>query len=228
MSASDYLKLPVQQSLNAIAVTRAQQEIAKQGKAFPCSVVSVDGAMVTVKFELQTGKLTLPNITIPKLESNWMRSPTQVGDLGITMSADVAISGIAGFGGTATLAQPGNLGALFFVPISSSTSPPPNQNQAIVQGPNGALIQSADGHTSINLTESEVVITVGGATYTFTASQMTSSEPVQVNSAITATGNIDSTGGDVSAGSVTLKTHTHQVIGVQTGGSTIVTTVGTG
>ena len=43
----------------------------------------------------------------------------------------------------------------------------------------------------------------------------------------TQTGTISSTG-DISSGSVTMTTHTHNVVGVQGGLSTITTTVGAG
>src|SRR6185437_12230915 len=72
-----------------------------------------------------TSSITLPNITIPKAESNWIRMPTQVGDKGWTVPADAYLGAISGLGGgTPTLSRPHNLAALVFVPVSNKNDPP--------------------------------------------------------------------------------------------------------
>jgi hypothetical protein len=122
----------------------------------------VSGSIVTVAFEVNAAPYTLPNITIPKAESPWIRMPTQVGDKGVTMPADAYLGGVSGLGGgVATLTRPGNLSALVFVPISNSGSPPIDQNAAQVQGPNGAIIRTTEGTTS------QIVTDTTGTTVTF-------------------------------------------------------------
>src|ERR1700740_3746370 len=118
--AENYGKLWLQKTSNQLAITRAQQAIRRLGRALPCRVVAVSGSIVTVAFEVNAAPWTLPNITIPKAESNWVRMPTQVGDKGYTAPADAYLGGISGLGGgVATLTQPGNLTALVFTPVSN-------------------------------------------------------------------------------------------------------------
>ena len=99
MSDSNYSKIWIQQLQNSVALAQASQAIQATGRALPCQVVAVnpngpDGnplgyGFVTVKFEVQftIGSVTqtLPQITIAKAESQWMRAPTQVGDTGMTV-----------------------------------------------------------------------------------------------------------------------------------------------
>jgi len=160
--AENYAKLWVQKSANQLAINRAQQAILNTGRALPCRVVSVNGSVVTVAFEVNSTPFTLPNITIPKAESNWLREPTQAGDFGMTMPSDAYLGGVSGLGGgVATMARPGNLSALVFVPVSNKNSPPIDQNAAQVQGPNGVIIKTTVGTTS------EIVTNTSGTTITF-------------------------------------------------------------
>lgn len=160
--SDNYAKLWVQRSANQLAINRAQQAIENLGRALPCRVVKVSGSIVTVAFEVNAAPFTLPQITIPKAESNWIRMPTQVGDFGMTMPADAYLGGVSGLGGgTAGLTRPGNLSALVFVPVSNKNSPPIDQNAAQLQGPNGAIIRTTSG------TPSSIVTNTDGTTVTF-------------------------------------------------------------
>jgi len=206
--ASNYTKLWLQKTLNQGAQRRALSAIQSTGRALPCRVVAVSGALVTVAFEVDAAPLTLPQITMPKAESSWIRMPTQVGDLGVTMPADAYMGGISGLGGgTATLTRPGNLSALVFVPVSSKASPPIDQNAAQVQGPNGAIIRTTTGTTS------QVVTDQNGTTLTF------GSNTIKLDSSgITLTGGgktvtINSSG--VAIDGILFETHVHS--GVQSG-----------
>lgn len=160
--ADNFSKLWLQKSQNQLAINRAAQEIRKQGRALPCRVTAVNGAIVTVEFEMDTSPWTLPPITIPKAESPWIRMPTQVGDFGYTAPADVYLGGISGLGGgVARFLRRGNLSNLIFTPVSNANSAPDDPNAAQVCGPNGAIIRTTTG------TESSVVTDTNGTTITF-------------------------------------------------------------
>lgn len=178
MSRHDFSRLWVAQHWDQASRRLASETIEQLGMALPCSVVEVNEPFVTVSFDLINAPQTLPNVTIPKLESPYFRQPTQVGDTGITLPADAALSGISGLGSSPAWGRRSNLTALVFVPVSSQKSPPPNATQAIVWGPDGALVQTLDGSTSINVTASGVVITVGSTTWTFNANGLTLSTGV--------------------------------------------------
>lgn len=226
--ADNFDKLWLQKTTNQVGISRAKQVIEQTGKALPCRVVSVSGSIVTVAFEVNASPLTLPNITIPKAESPWIRMPTQVGDKGMTIPSDVYLGGVSGLGsGTASLAPVGNLSALVFVPVSNKASPPVDQNAAQVQGPNGAIIQTTTGTTSkivtdqngttvtygsntITINSSEIVLTAGGSSITINSSGIAFHGAVTGDSTATFTD-------DVKGAGISLQTHVHS--GVTSGGS---------
>lgn len=173
--ADNYEKLWLQDSLNAIAIARATALIENTGRALPCRVEAVNGSIVTVSFQVNSDPIVLPQISIPKAESPWIRMPTQVGDLGVTMPADAYLGGVSGLGGgIPTLDNPGNLSALVFVPVSNANSAPSNPNAAIVQGPDGAIIQTTSGTASSVITNTAgTTITFGSTTITINGSEIT-------------------------------------------------------
>ena len=171
--SNHYSKLWAQKRINQAAIQRANEAIHSTGRGLPCKVVSVSGAMVTVSFLVDQSKFALPSITIPKAESNWLRNPTQVGDTGITVPSDVYIGIVSGTTTTAPEinVRPPNLAALVFLPVSNKNSPPPNQNAATVQGPDGAIIQTTTGTASSVITNtSGTTVNFGGNTLTVNAS----------------------------------------------------------
>lgn len=217
--SDDHSKLWFQQNLNQAAINRAEQAIKSLGRALPCRVTAVNGAIVTVEFEVDTAPWTLPPITIPKAESNWIRMPTQVGDKGVTAPSDLYLGGISGLGGgRADMRKRGNLSTLYFVPISNAGSGPIDPNAAQIQGPNGAIIRTTTGTTSSIVTNqsgttitfgttslvinaSGIVLTVGGQTFTWGGSQAVSTLPIKAPDVILPNGAVNP--------------HTHP--GVQTG-----------
>ena len=217
--AENYDKLWLQKTSNQLAVTRAQQAIKSLGRALPCRVTAVEGAIVTVAFEVNAAPWNLPEITIPKAESNWVRMPTQVGDKGYTAPADAYLGGVSGLGGgVATMTPCGNMTALVFTPVSNASSGPIDQNAAQIQGPNGAIIQTTSGTTSSVVTNQEgttitfgtttftvnaagITLTVGGQTFVWGSTAATSSLPIHAPDVILPNGAVNP--------------HTHP--GVQTG-----------
>lgn len=208
--ADNYDKLWVQKSANQLAINRATQAIQKLGRALPCHVVAVDGSIVTIAFEVNAAPQSLPNITIPKAESPWIRMPTQVGDKGVTMPADAYLGGVSGLGGgVATLTQRANLTALVFVPVSNSGSPPDDQNAAQVCGPNGAIVRTTEGATpstivtnqdgttitfgttSLTVGAAGIVMTYAGQTFTWGGAQATSTLPIQAPDVILPNGAVN-------------------------------------
>lgn len=157
--ANNSEKLWIQRRLNDTAIQRAQQAIQSTGRALPCSVVAVNGSLVTVKFEVDSTPWTLPQITIPKAESQWVRMPTQVGDMGLTIPGDVSLAGVTGMGGgIANLARRGNLSTLVFLPLSNKNLPPVNQNAAYIAGPDGVILQDEAGSAVMNVGGGQVGI----------------------------------------------------------------------
>lgn len=174
MSDQDYDKLWLAQSFNQTAIGRASEAIQRTGRALPCRVTAVSGSFVTVEFEVTTAPWVLPQITIPKAESQWIRMPTQVGDYGMTVPADAYLSGISGQGGgTPDLRQPGNLSALVWVPVAGKGFPSVNTNAAYVAGPQGVVLQTEDGSAVLTINASGITMTFGSKSVVLNASGLT-------------------------------------------------------
>ncbi|HEY0181265.1 MAG TPA: hypothetical protein VGC09_00520 [Rhodopila sp.] len=196
----NYLKTPLGRSLDQFAHRKVLHGIRSLGQALPCEIVTVNGALVEVKFEVQSG-FTLPNIVVPTSNSRYIRQPFQPGDQGVVFPADARVSGITGQGGgTADLSQPGNLTALTFFPISNTANPPPDPNALFLAGPGGVTAQDLGGACVWKLTSSGITATIGGVTVTIDSN------------------GLSVTGGDVKADTISLKTHLTSA--VQSGGGT--------
>lgn len=173
--ADNYDKLWLQSSLNKMATRRASELIESTGRALPCHVVAVSGSIVTVAFDVISAGQTIPNVTLPKLESQWIRFPVQVGDKGMTVPADTYLGGVSGLGGgIANLSQRrGNLSTLIFVPVGATTFPAVNTNAAYIAGPAGAVIQTQDGSAVLTVSTSGITLAFGGKTVVLNASGFT-------------------------------------------------------
>lgn len=162
--ADNAQKTPLARTLNQVAVKAALNQIQQIGKALPASVVSVSGSIVTVKFEVQSS-FTLPNVTIPMAGPEYIRFPTQVGDKGIVLPADVSLGGISGLGmGTAALALQANLSALVFLPIANKNwSPSENPNAIVLYGPDGGILRTSDslGMVKVSALGTDITVPLG-------------------------------------------------------------------
>ena len=135
-------KISFQKSLNQIAQNRALDAIKDLGRALPCSVVAVTGAIVTVKFEISSD-YNIPQVTMPIAGSEYLRLPIQVGDKGVCFGCDATIGHISGLGAPAApdLTQPGNLAALVFFPIGSKNFSTVSSTQAVLTGKSDVMLR---------------------------------------------------------------------------------------
>lgn len=188
-------KLQFARSLNQAAHKRALDVISRLGQALPCTVTAVQGSFVTVNVQV-TGPYTIPALTVPKAESQWIRTPTQVGDNGVLIPTDSLLNAVSGDGGSAPniTSLVGNLSALLFVPVGSKSFPAADDANAVeIYGPNGVVLKDASSACKITLTPSGITILTPGA--------------VAINGNLTVTGTI--TAGQGGADQVGLQTHTH-------------------
>lgn len=207
--SDDFAKLWLQGNLNQMAITRAQQAIKSLGRALPCRVTAVTGKIVTVEFQMDTSPWTLPPITIAKAESPWLTHPTQVGDEGMTVPADVYLGGITGLGGgNADIRQRGNLTTLVFLPVGNKSFASIDPNAAQLQGPNGTILRTTAGTTSSVVTNSNgttitfgattlvvnaagITLTVDGQTFTWGGTTAVSTLPIQAPDVILPNGAVN-------------------------------------
>jgi hypothetical protein len=158
-------KTPLARSLNRFAEKKWQEAFQLTGKALPCSVVSVSGAIMTVKFEVNT-TFTLPNVTVPMVGPEYIRYPMKAGDMGVVFPADARLSGVSGIGGgVADLSTPGNLTALVFLPCSNVKWSEVDPAAVTLYGPNGVALRDTESKSKITITPSGIAIeTVGAVT----------------------------------------------------------------
>ncbi len=157
--ASNAQKLPFQKYLNDFSQKKVLDFIQRTGKSLPCHVVAVSGSIVTVAFDVNSG-FTLPQVTMPMFGPEWIRYPTQVGDLGITVSADTYIGGISALGGgVADLTLRANLSALVWLPIASKNwSPTDDPNAVVIYGPNGGIVRTRDKNHTITVNDNGITV----------------------------------------------------------------------
>jgi hypothetical protein len=198
-------KTPFATSLERFSRQRALDAYNLTGKGLPCSVVSVTGSIVTVKFELSSAPFTLPNITVPILGPEYVRYPTQVGDKGVVVPFDALLGPISGMGGnTANLAvPPSNLGALAFVAIANMAwTAPDDPNAFIAYGPNGFILRDVGKNCTITGDTEQITVSalttltlqVGAVSIVISATGITFNGPVHATGNLQVDGNLTNNG----------------------------------
>jgi len=156
-------------TFNQAAEKKVRDGIQLLGKSLPCSIVEVDGWIVTVKFEVDAAPFTLPNVTVPVATSLYDYIPLREGDPGVVRAADARLGGISGLGGAAPkLSLAANLSTLVFEPIGNKTWPPPDDPlMRVVQGPNGVIVRDLESESTVTLTAEEIKVERGAASASF-------------------------------------------------------------
>ena len=151
--AGNAQKTPIARSLNLVAEARASEAIQLLGKALPCSVTAVSGSIVTVSFQLTNIPVTLPPVTVPMFGPEYIRYPTQIGDLGVVFPIDTYLGGISGLGGgVADLSMRANLSSLIFFPVGNKNWTAPDDPNAIcLYGPNGVRLRDTNKQTLVSI-----------------------------------------------------------------------------
>ena len=235
-------KTPFAVSLSNYFETKFGQNNEGFGWQLPCIVRAVNGSMVTVAFEVDTGgELTFPEVTCPIAQSKYVRLPVQVNDFGMCISANARLGGVTGLGkGLAPLGLPFNLGALVYVPIGNTNWESVDPNAVNINAPNGAVIRDDGNNCVITLTPTGVTVVRGSTQVIINDTGITmygnllvhgsitgdngfhitggTGATMQITGDISQTGNYTSTGTLTNNGKAVGSTHTHG--GVQTGGGT--------
>lgn len=212
--SNNSLKTPFAATLPTFARGQIDQASELDGMALPCHVVSVSGAIVTVAFDIQTD-FTLPQAEMAILGAEYVRLPVQIGCKGLAIPADAYLGAVTGLGGSTTpFLQPGNLGALAFLPIGNKNFSTVDGNVLVMYGPNGVTLRDANSNTTIVLTTTAATVTRGSV------SLVVDNTGVTVHGNLTVTGSTSfggggkkvvldgdpvTTGGTVTATSTTIK-----------------------
>jgi len=153
------------------------------GWQLPCRVVAVNGAIVTVAFEIdQSNGFTFPQVECAIAESTYVRLPVQVGDFGICIAANTRLGGINGLGsGVAPLTNPLNLEGLVYVPISSANWDTLDPNAVVINAPNGAIIRTINGNSIVTISETEISLAFGSTTVTLNSSGVSINGTLTIN-----------------------------------------------
>ena len=206
-------KVPFAVSISNLIQNKLGENEQAFGFQLPCRVIAVDGAIVTVNFEIDTnGEFTFPPVTCPIAQSTYIRLPVQVGDLGMCIAANARLGGVTGLGqGLAPLGLPFNLGALVYVPIGNTDWSTVDPNAVNINAPNGVVFRDTNNNCTITLLPSGVTVSIGST------SLVVNSTGVTVNGKFTVNGDVATTGALTNNGISVGSTHKHS--GVQTGGS---------
>jgi len=220
---SDSLKQSFQQTMGMLHAAQMRGYDELSGKSLPCHVVEISGSIVTVQFDMLPGRISFPQITIPVFGSEYVRLPIQKGDKGVTVPASVSLRGVSGLGtGLADMNAPPSLTALFFMPMANIDWFAVDPNILTMYGIHGATMMTTDDASSVKVTETQVkaesanVRLKGNLWFDGPITQ----ENTGPGTSISLIGPVTVTF-DVTAGNISLENHTHPIIGVQSGSSTI-------
>jgi hypothetical protein len=234
-------KTPFAVSISNLIENKLGENQQAFGFQLPCRVVSVNGSIVTVNFEIDTGgEFTFPPVTCPIAQSTYVRLPVQVGDYGLCIAADARLGGVTGLGtGLAPLDLPFNLGALVYLPIGNKNWSSVDPNAVNINAPNGVVLRDTNNNTTITLVPSGVTVVHGSTQMVINATGVTITGNLLVHGSITGdngfhitggtgatmqiTGDISQTGNFANTGSISNNGKnigsTHEHSGVQIGGS---------
>lgn len=170
---SNAQKTPFVRSMNDFAAKKALSQIKKTGRSLPGHVVAVNGAIVTINFDVLG--VTLPRVTMPIQGAEYQRLPVQINDKGYALPADVYLGGVSGLGGgTADMTQRGNLSTLGWFPLGNKNWTLPggaDGNTYVAYGKDALLLlDSFAANASIKLTNSEIAMNCGGHNIVINAS----------------------------------------------------------
>lgn len=169
---SDALFNPVFQSANRAITNRVLDAMALTGKSLPCHVTKVNGAMITVAFDVLNIH-TLPTVTIPLFGPEYIRYPIKENDLGVAIAVDARIGYTSGqTSAISDLSPPANLSALYFQPIGNKNWTAVDPAQVDIYAPNGVKIHDTASGAIINLLPTSVEVTVGETTFLINGSSI--------------------------------------------------------
>jgi len=206
-------KTPFAVSISNLIQGKMDENQQSFGFQLPCRVIAVNGSIVTVNFEIDTGgEFTFPPVTCPIAQSTYVRLPVQVGDFGLCIAADARLGGITGLGkGLAPLGLPFNLGALVYLPIGNINWSSVDPNAVNINAPNGVVLRDTNNNCTVTLTPSGVTVAIGST------SLVVDNTGVTVNGKFTVNGDVATTGALTNNGKSVGSTHKHS--GVQSGTS---------
>lgn len=160
---SNAQKIPFAASLQNAMSNRIDDSLQGLGQVLPCSVTEVNGAIVTVNFDINNSVFTPPPAIVPTMGSRYLRLPIQIGDTGICVASNARLGGITGLGlGVAPLISPTNLGGLVFVPIGNVNWELVDADAVVISAPNGAVIQTEDEISQVIISEEQIALTFQG------------------------------------------------------------------
>jgi hypothetical protein len=217
-------KTPTAQYLSQFAQKVVQRFLQQLGLSLPGQVTTVAGSIVTVKFNV-TSQQNLPTRKIPMFGPEYIRYPTQTGDLGVAVAVSASLGPASGLGsGMPNLQQKqGNLANLFWMPISSANwSQTDDPNALVLYGPNGVILRTKDSTCKITVNEAGIILAPPAGLPVIINGNLWLNGNVLGPGGVEYTGNFHTTGTvtgdtDVVAAGVSGKGHTHS--GVTTGGA---------
>lgn len=157
---TNFRKNPPNQLIQAAAQRQAQRAASLLARSLPASLVSMEGRIATVKIEAISSS-TLPLLSVPVAECEYVRAPLQPGCKGLLIGADISLGEVSGLGSVRPHIDDSspNLSAAVFVPLSHKNWQ--NMDGAFLNlyGVRGVKLQeSPGGGASITLSGGQVMI----------------------------------------------------------------------
>ncbi|WP_162600977.1 hypothetical protein [Paraburkholderia sp. C35] len=172
----NHLKNPEYRSLVDGIRGQINEALMQLGMSLPCHVEKVQGAMISVGFDVTT-LLPLPIVTIPLFGPEYIRYPIKAGDLGVVVSIDTSIAFTCGTSPRPPNLSPysggANLEGLFFMPVGNKNWTPVDPAQVDIYAPNGVKLHDTGSGAIIDLHPDSIDVSVGDTVFHIDANSIT-------------------------------------------------------
>lgn len=162
---TSFRKSPPADWLPRLARSHARSVNEHNGKAFPATVVGMQGRITLVRLEVSSNPAP-PSFRVPVAESEYVRAPIQPGCRGLVISADVSLGQMTGLGVRRPTPRdvPTNLGSCLFLPLSNAQWEQLDNNMLHMYGVAGAeILNRLNGRSALRLIEDHATLSNGQA-----------------------------------------------------------------
>ncbi|MXV44313.1 hypothetical protein GS501_04540 [Saccharibacter sp. 17.LH.SD] len=161
-----FRKIPQSPSLSRSSKAVTRRVADRTPRTFPASIVSIEGRIVTVQIEANSD-IPLPLLTIPLMESEYVRTPLQPGCKGVIIGTHASTAFLAGLDSRRPDIndRKNTLTGCVFIPISEKDWAQLDGKRLNLYGIDGVEITDRlKGSTRVELTKDKATISQGEMT----------------------------------------------------------------
>lgn len=163
---ASFRKIPQAPALRKATYNLAGHITDHTPRTVPASLLSVKGRIATVQIEANS-ETPLPQLTVPLIESEYIRTPLQTGCKGLLIGTSINVDFLAQLNTQRPdiTDRTGTLTSAAFIPLASATWQELDRDTLNLYGVTGVeMTDRLNGNTSVTLTEECATVKQGDAT----------------------------------------------------------------